>query len=132
MVLKTKHSTIFIVSMLILLSWGMPKSHANDRCIEASSELIHGISDKLIAKNAYAVQSNNHEKVYYIAAKSINSSKTGVWVSNALEYGKGMIFSANDTALKISPWGDGRTTKFKASDKDSAFLTAVNCVEIGK
>ena len=106
-------------------------SNASERCKEVSSELIHGISEKLISKNAYAVKSDNHENLYFVAAKSINSNKTGAWVTNALEYGSGMIFSVNDFALEISPWGDGRTTAFKASQKDSAYSAAINCVELG-
>ncbi len=74
------------------------EKHASEACLNVPQELVVTIGDNeqpITISKAYAVRSNDFDNVYFIAGRFNNNSedKIGVWSSNSLEAGGGMIMS---------------------------------------
>lgn len=82
----------------------------------------------LVDASARAVKSDDYKNVYMIAAELQatgleGKGDIGLWVSNSLEVGKGMIFSVNPLATEFSVWPR------KGSQFDHGGQEAINCVK---
>ena len=79
---------------------------------------------------ASAVRSPDFERVYFIAvefALAGAENVVGVWASNSLEPGGGIIFAADVFAKEFSDWGDAETTDAAISPADSSIRRAREC-----
>lgn len=83
-------------------------------------------SIKLVASTVYAVKSKDYKNIYFIAGKTGNG-EIGVWSSNSLKPGEGMIMAADSYAVELSVWPDGRKSKAKLSMFDNGFADALHC-----
>lgn len=119
---------------VILLLVFFTTSHAYaDKCVKVSNKMVSAIQDgfkdksiKLVASTVYAVKSKDYKNIYFIAGKTGNG-EIGVWSSNSLKSGKGMIMAADSYAVELSVWPDGRKSKAKLSMFDNGFSDALHC-----
>ena len=96
---------------------------------EADGELVSAISagletvdgQRASLRNAYWQRSEEHNKVYFVAATIIRGGHTrgiGVWATNGLD-GRGSIFSVNGTASRNSQWGRHPETNMNDQARDA-------------
>ena len=104
-----------------------------DKCVKVSDKMTLAIQDgfknksiKLVASTVYAVKSMDYKNVYFIAGKTDNG-EIGVWSSNNLKAGQGMIMATDSYSVEISVWPDGRMSKAKLSMFDDGFSDALHC-----
>lgn len=84
-------------------------------------------------RDAQAVRSGDFSSVYFIAAEIDGpgidgDGQIGVWASNSLTPGMGLIYSVNAVANEFSDWGDGGATDAEFSASDDGAEEAVVCV----
>lgn len=118
--------------ILILVAFATSHAYA-DKCVKVSNKMVSTIQDgfndksiKLVASTVYAVKSKDYKNVFFIAGK-IGNGEIGVWSSNSLKAGKGMIMAADAYAVELSVWPDGRKSKAKLSMFDEGFSDALHC-----
>lgn len=105
-------------------------------CLTVKPELVEMIESgatadgggHLVNASARAVKSDDYKNVYMIAAELQaagleGKGDIGLWFSNSLEVGEGMIFSVNPLATEFSVWPR------KGSQFDHGGLEAINCVK---
>ena len=103
------------------------------KCIKVSSNMTAVIQDgfkdkniKLVKSTVYAVKSKDYKNIYFIAAKT-GEGEVGVWSSNSLVPGKGILMAAESYSVELSVWPDGRKSKAKLSMFDNGFSDALRC-----
>jgi hypothetical protein len=114
----------------------------SSRCLDVPAQLVHDIEEGLTEKgsvslrveNAQAVKSTDHKNVYFIAVDIQGpgldgATDIGVWASNALEPGKGMVLSVDAVAAEMSEWPKGENTKAGVTMADDGAREAVACLE---
>lgn len=112
------------------------------RCESVQPELIKiiesgltvGGGGKLETASASAVKSNSFKNVYFISAEIQGSGmegqgEIGLWSTNSLTAGKGMIFSVNSMAREFSKWPDGTKSKAELSQFDDGAQESMECVK---
>lgn len=123
--------------LLILLAYAgiaLTKDPALDHhCLAVKPVMVEMIESGVTADggghlvNASAVKSNDYRNAYMIAAElqaaGLDGNDIGLWLSNSLEVGEGMIFSVNPLATEFSVWPR------KGSQFDQGAQEAINCVE---
>jgi hypothetical protein len=83
------------------------------------------------AVEAAAVKSPDFENVYFIAVKFSATGvddQVGVWASNSLTPGGGLILSASSMAKQFTDWPDGATTDAQISAADPSIAAAEACL----
>lgn len=93
-------------------STAQSQSTAPSRCIDVPSALVDAIESGLQGNNtlasAAAVKSRDYENVWMVAAVIEGeglSGDAGVWATNDLSAGGGLIFSVDGFANSFSDWG---------------------------
>lgn len=111
-----------------------------NRCEPVDDALVDGISEGLTVdgggslRNARAVRSEDYEKVWFVAAdlqgESLEGSEDiGIWATNSLTVGEGLIMAVGGYATEFSDWGDGGQTDAQLSINDDGAQEARGCVE---
>ena len=110
------------------------------RCLDVSAATLKAIEaglkvggGTLDATTARAVQSKDFEKAFFVAAAIKgtgmgDAGQVGVWVTNDLAGGQGMIYAVNAMAVEFSGWGDGSKTKAAFSMASDGASDAERCV----
>ena len=99
----------------------------------AEAILAGATASGMTAVRAGAVRSPDFERVYFIAlefALAGSQNVVGVWASNSLERGGGIILSADSFAKEFSDWGDAATTASPISPADRSIRAARDCIEV--
>lgn len=114
------------------------------RCVPASESLVmiiqDGIDDVIVGNyvtEAYAVKSNDFERVYFVAAYIYGDGMEdgvgpGVWAKSGELDGPGLFFSIDGFANEFSSWGDGGSTDAQLSQIDDGAQEAAKCAEYYK
>ena len=116
------------------------ESSPSSQCESVPASMVSVLADALTVGgggsigNAAAVRSGSFERLYFIAAEIDGPGleergDIGVWASNRLEGGAGMIFSVNAMAEEFSQFGSGRTTDANITMSDDGARAAEDCVE---
>ena len=112
------------------------------KCTPVPSEMVEvlngGFSNEgyAIAPNTVrAVKSNAFKSLYFIAGRATGPQlpppgHIGVWASNSLQAGEGMILSVNWLATDYSVWPDGKETQAKISLSDHGKFESESCAEV--
>lgn len=121
------------ISLFLLFVFFTTGQAFADRCVKVSSKMASAIQNgfkdksiKLVESTVYAVKSKDFNNIYFIAGKTGNG-EIGVWSSNSLKSGQGMVMAADSYAVEISVWPDGRKSKAKLSMFDDGFSDALHC-----
>jgi hypothetical protein len=81
---------------------------------------------------AAAVRSPDFEKVFFIAVRftvtGVDDPVVGVWASNSLKPGGGLIMSVDNVAQEFSDWGAAEETDAAIDPADPATDAAAACV----
>lgn len=82
-----------------------------------------------------AVKSNAFKSLYFIAGRVTGPQlpppgHIGVWASNSLQAGEGMVLSVNWLATDYSVWPDGKETQAKISLSDHGKSESESCAEM--
>lgn len=101
------------------------------KAIEAGLKVDGG--GTLDATTAKAVQSKDFKKAFFVAAAIRgagmgDAGQVGVWTTNDLAGGQGMIYAVNAMAVEFSGWGDGSKTKAAFSMTSDGASDAALCV----
>jgi hypothetical protein len=125
-----KKNTVFL--LLVVFTTGQAYA---DKCVKVPDKMSSAIQDgfkdksiKLVVSTVYAVKSKDYKNVYFIAGKTDNG-EIGVWSSNSLKAGQGMIMATDSYAVELSMWPDGRMSKAKLSMFDDGFSDALHCLQ---
>lgn len=111
-------------------------------CLWVDADLVDGIATGLTVggggsldpMTARAVKSKDYANVYFIAAAiqgpgmGDGSQSIGVWASDSLTVGGGLIFAVDAFANEFSDWGDGGATSSQLSMADDGARAAKACV----
>ena len=132
----------FIIFMVLVTSCTEGEAQPDTQaavCLDVPSELVDGIATGLTVSgegmltHAQAVRSQDYQRIFFVAAE-INgpglsgNGDIGLWVTNSLEAGGGLIFAVDAMANEFSDWGDGRTTSSAFSLSDHGAREAMECV----
>lgn len=107
------------------------------RCQEVSRELLRTIAGgapdrlRITPLAGFAVKSREYQQLYMIAMKfSVPGvgEESGVWASNSLQPGEGLIIAVDDFAQNFTQWPAGDTSSFKISPADDGVEEAEICV----
>ena len=82
--------------------------------------------------NGYAVKSKDFEKVYLIAARLAApgvEGDVGVWASNSLEPGGGLIMAVDGFAKEFTVWPDANKTDAQIDQTADGYDEVRACVE---
>ncbi|PFG17912.1 hypothetical protein ATK74_2490 [Propionicimonas paludicola] len=112
----------------------MPSAGAE--CLEATNLAMNGImkgttGEGMTFVSAKAIKSPDFSKVYFIAMKFSATGvedQVGVWASNSLEPGGGLIMAIDGVAQQFSDWGPGSSTTAKISAADPSVAAAKSCL----
>lgn len=127
-----------VVFILVLGVTGCGSSEADGKadCLEVSGGMTKAILSatnttplKLVA--ASAVKSSEHNKAYYIAIRFTTrgvDDDEGVWASNSLDPGSGVIMSVDAIAKEFTDWPDASTTDAAMSSTDQGAKDALSCL----
>ena len=112
------------------------------RCENIQPDLIQIIESGLTVNgggtlettSASAIKSKSFKNVYFISAEiqgpgMQEQGDIGLWSTNSLTAGKGMIFSVNSIAREFSKWPDGTKSKAELSQFDDGAQEAMQCVK---
>jgi endonuclease YncB( thermonuclease family) len=110
------------------------------RCEDVPQALVDGIASGIkpetgaTLRGAQAVRSEDFDKVWFIAADLEGPGldgpdQIGLWATNSLEAGSGLIFSVDGTAKEFTDWGDGGQTDAHLSTNDDGASEAKACVQ---
>jgi len=126
----------------ILVSGSVLLSPSVNACEKLSTEMVKTIASALSisgggdleVSTARAVKSKDFDNVYFIAAEiqgmgMEGNGEIGLWSSNSLQAGKGMLFSVNSLAVEFSTYPDGRRSKAHLSQYDHGGQEAIQCVK---
>jgi len=118
-----------------------PTAIPADLCLAVAPDKIANIAQGLTvtgggtldAATARAVRSTEYDQVFFIAAEIDGTGMEGkgdigVWASNSLEPGDGLIFAVGGFATEFSDWGDGSKTDAQMSITSAGAGEAKDCV----
>lgn len=112
------------------------------KCTTVPAEMIEtlnsGFSSEgyvIDSSTVRAVKSNAFKNLYFIAGRATGPQlpppgQIGVWASNSLQAGEGMVLSVNWLATDYSVWPDGKETQAKISLSDHGKSESESCSEI--
>lgn len=112
-----------------------------DLCLSIAPDKIANIAQGLTvsgggsldAVTARAVRSTDYDQVFFIAAEidgtgMESAGEIGVWASNSLEPGQGLIFAVDGLATEFSDWGDGASTDAQMTIVSAGAQESKDCV----
>lgn len=112
---------------------------AGSRCEPVDDALVSAIGEGLTVdggslRNARAAKSGDHQEVWFVAADIQaggleGPGDIGVWATNSLTAGEGLVYSVDEVAKELSDWGDGGQTDARLSANDDGAQEAKGCVE---
>lgn len=112
------------------------------QCTNVSVDMVKIINDgfpeegyTLHTNTARAVKSSDFKKLYFIAAQVTGPrlpppGHIGIWASNSLQAGEGMILSVNWLANDYSVWPNGEQSEAKISISDHGIRESETCAEV--
>lgn len=108
----------------------------SDRCEKAAAigkAIATGAQDGtgLEYVDAAAVKSEDFDEVYFVAMRFSATGvddQTGVWATNSLKPGGGLIMSVDGFAKEFTVWPDGGETDAQLSTADDGAEEAVACL----
>lgn len=111
----------------------------NTRCKPVNGALVSAISEGPTVdgvgglRNAQAVQSDDFESAYFVAADLQGeglegANDIGVWVTNDLQ-APSSVYAVDEVAKEFSDWGDGGQTEAGFSINDDGAQEARGCAE---
>jgi hypothetical protein len=108
-----------------------------DRCVKVSQKKLNKIAEWLTVSgggslsNGYAVESNDFESLWFIAATingpQMGNKTIGIWSANTLEPVSGNILSVDAFAAEFSGWVVGSTTSANITQYDDGAQEAAQC-----
>lgn len=107
-------------------------------CIPVDRAMIDGIvsgaqdGTGMQGVSAAAVKSPNFENVYFISVEFSATgvdNQVGVWASNSLTPGEGLILSASSMAKQFTVWPDAASTDAQISPTDPSIAAAEACLQ---
>lgn len=113
---------------------------ADVRCVKADQSMLNaimtgqedGVEGNMTATAGAAVRSEDHAKAYYIAvrfdAPSVEGTE-GVWASNSLKPGGGLILAVDGQAKAFTVWPDADSTDAEMSSADTGAVEALECLK---
>lgn len=116
------------------LGGSAPESKPDVQCLDVPKALLQGIASG--ADNATmepvsgaAVKSDDYSEVYMIAMEfnGLGSPERGVWASNSLEAGGGLIMSVDGIAQEFTDWPNGAANS-PMSIADHGAKEALECL----
>jgi hypothetical protein len=110
------------------------------RCVSVDRSLVEAIATGLTVsgggtlRDAYAVKSDDFQKVYFVSAEIDGpgiegDGDVGTWATNSLEAGGGLILAVDGIANEMSDWADGRKTDAAFSLSDDGVDESRACVD---
>jgi hypothetical protein len=132
--------TVGVLVIFFLSSCSDSSQTATNRCIKVSRAKLDGIASGLTVsgggslRDGWAVKSEDFNSLYFIAAEIDGSGlegngDIGLWASNSLESGQGLILSVNSIAKEFSVWPHGDTTDSNITQFDDGADEAKKCIE---
>lgn len=137
--MMTKYNEVVVIILLLLISVASKTAFAN--CETAPEPLLELIEKDLVIegaalvkKTARMVKSGDYQNIHFIAARlraenDKANGDIGLWASNSLIAGKGMIFSVNSTALAISNWPNGKKSPLRLTKRSKGARKSIACVK---
>ena len=114
------------------------KAAKSSRCETVSQALLDGIASgaedgvgKLTLSNGAAVRSKDYSEVYLVAAKLTApgvDGDIGVWATNSLTAGGGLIMSVDGFAKQFTVWPDADKTDAEISLSADGYDEARDCI----
>jgi len=114
-----------------------PETETASRCRNVPAAMgdgiATGIEEGITASGWQAVKSSDYENLFMIAGRlsgpGMDDDTIGVWASNSLEAGGGLILAVNGLAQEFSDWPDGDGTDAETSVTDDGVSEAIECVQ---
>jgi hypothetical protein len=115
-----------------------PSNTAKSRCLEVSAGLRDAIAQgaedgvgRLRITEAAAVKSKDFKKAFMVAGriKAPGVDDIGVWASNSLKPGGGIIMSVDGFAQQFTAWPDADKTDAGIRLGDDGTYEAINCLK---
>jgi hypothetical protein len=108
------------------------------RCVAVPKGLVDAIEEGLTVqgggtlRNARAVKSEDFNNVYMVAAELQGAGlegadDIGVWATNGLQAGEGLIFAVDAVAKEFSGWGDADRTDAQITQAADGAQEAADC-----
>lgn len=115
---------------------------ADSRCEPVDDALVTALGEGLTVeggslRHAQAVKSSDYEEVWFVAADIQadgleGSDDIGIWATNSLTMGEGIVYSVDEVAKEFSDWGDGGQTDAQLSANDDGAQEARGCVQAAR
>lgn len=128
-----------VVSTFALAFLAVTSASAQDRCQSVPDGKLQDIKSGLTVdgegsiSDGAAVRSDAFERLYFIAAEIDGpglegSGDIGVWASNRLEGGQGLLMSVSEIAVEFSVFRDGGKTDARVEMADDGAHEAAQCL----
>lgn len=111
-----------------------PEEVPGDECLPVPGAMLRAIAKggdgvKIKPVSGAAVRSDDFEKVWMIAMEfdGVGSTERGVWASNSMKPGSGMILSVDGMAQEFTVWPNG-TADSPMSIADHGAQEALDCL----
>lgn len=128
-----------VVSTVVLALLAVTSASAQDRCQSVPDGKLQDIESGLTVDgegsitDGAAVRSDAFERLYFIAAEFDGpglegSGDVGVWASNRLQGGQGVLMSVSEIAVEFSVFRDGGKTDARVEMADDGAQDAVQCL----
>lgn len=109
-----------------------PASDCLDVPGELTAAITRGATDPgdFVPGNAAAYRSPDHGKVYLVALEfaGAGADNVGVWATNSLEAGGGLIMAADGFANEFTDWPDAMTTAAAINAASPGVSEAKDCL----
>ena len=127
---------------MLLMTGLITVSVSSSACVNVQPDMVENIASglsiggggTLVKTSARAIKSNDFKNIYFIAAEiqgqgMESKGEIGLWASNSIEAGKGMLLSVNSLAIEFSVWPNGKKSQARLSQFDHGGQEAINCVK---
>lgn len=109
----------------------------NAHCLPVSDEMLSAIAEgnsgpAIKPLKGVAVKSTDYSKAYMIAMEfkmGDDNPETGVWVSDSLEPGGGLLMAVDAQAVVNTQWPEARKSSFKISSADHGVQESRDCLK---
>lgn len=87
-------------------------------------------SGELTVEDAKAVKSPDFKNVFFVAVKfaGYDGEDRGVWATNSLERGGGIIMSVDGPAIEVTDWPVAQDSQAEISMSDPSVDEALSCL----
>ena len=133
---------VLVLLVLVCLSACTSDENILSMCNPISPSMVEVLNnglkkseDMLDEKTAMSVKSKSFDNIYFIAAEVTGPNihpddKIGVWASNSLIPGEGMVWSINWTASNFSVWPSGEKSQARITMSDDGARDSASCSEL--